>query len=331
MTRAIGDPVVIDKSYRAPALLSLALHGSLMLLAGWSWQQAVVDDLPAPRHLQAVVVGDEILQQRAAEQQATLAAEQARIAAEKAEATAKARRIAEEKQQAEAKKQQQLAAERQAEAKRLAEQKRREARQIAEQKKIAEEKQKAEAQRQAEEKRQAEEQRRVEEERRAAEARQAEKQQAAKQEEARQTKLAEQARQAEQQREQRRLEREQALAAAAAQAAPIAEEGAPQSELAGDAEQIAHYKGLIRQKVSRQWKTPPGARKDMQVKLKIRLLPTGELRSAAIIESSGNGAFDRSALQAVERVRRFPVPENNRLFEQYFRSFSMVFEPQDFQ
>ena len=48
-----------------------------------------------------------------------------------------------------------------------------------------------------------------------------------------------------------------------------------------------------------------------------------------ILESSGNAAFDRSAENAVRKVTRFDVPRDNRLFEKHFRSFTLLFKPED--
>jgi len=39
--------------------------------------------------------------------------------------------------------------------------------------------------------------------------------------------------------------------------------------------------------------------------------------------------FDRSAEQAVIRSGRFEVPDESRLFEEYFRKFFFLFRPED--
>jgi len=59
------------------------------------------------------------------------------------------------------------------------------------------------------------------------------------------------------------------------------------------------------------------------------LLPTGDVVSVTITASSGNAAFDRSAEQAVRRAGKFDVPEENAIFERYFRSFYFLFQPED--
>ena len=77
------------------------------------------------------------------------------------------------------------------------------------------------------------------------------------------------------------------------------------------------------------WSRPPSARNDMEARLRVELIPTGEVVSVTVLSSSGNTAFDRSAEAAVRKARRFEVPSETRLFEQQFRSFVLLFKPQD--
>ena len=125
--------------------------------------------------------------------------------------------------------------------------------------------------------------------------------------------LAEQARQQAAQRE------------AAAQAAQAARAAAAAAELA------ASYASLIRQTVEQRWSRPPTARNGMEVLLSIQLIPTGEVVSVSVLRSSGDTAFDRSAIAAVERAGNFPELKNlpPREFEQNFRRFRLLFRPED--
>jgi len=95
------------------------------------------------------------------------------------------------------------------------------------------------------------------------------------------------------------------------------------------ASEVDTYSALISQTVRRYWNRPPSARNGMQVKLKIRLLPGGELNSVSISRSSGNPAFDRAAVYAVERAGNFTVPADSEIFNKHFREFSMLFNPED--
>lgn len=91
---------------------------------------------------------------------------------------------------------------------------------------------------------------------------------------------------------------------------------------------ITYIDGIYRDVVA-NWSRPPSARNDMEAQLRVELIPTGEVVSVTVIASSGNTAFDRSAELAVRKARRFEVPDETRLFERHFRSFVLLFKPQD--
>jgi colicin import membrane protein len=72
----------------------------------------------------------------------------------------------------------------------------------------------------------------------------------------------------------------------------------------------------------------------MQVELQIRIVPTGQVMGVVVTRSSGDPAFDQSAVSAVERAGRFDrlqelARKDPLLFEQYFRKFTLVFRPED--
>lgn len=191
-----------------------------------------------------------------------------------------------------------VAARRAEEARKKAEAKRRaaEKRKREEAKRKAAEKKKAEAKKKAEEQKRAEEQRRREE---------AERQ--------RQEQLALEAKQ---------REDELALALEDELAAEQEEE---------DAIAAQSYIGLIKGVVIQNWHRPLSARNGMQTLLRVNLLPTGEVIDVIVLQSSGNEAFDRSAIQAVERAEKFEELQQlePRVFDANFRSFKFLFNPQD--
>ena len=88
------------------------------------------------------------------------------------------------------------------------------------------------------------------------------------------------------------------------------------------------YQALIRERLSQAWYTPSSATEDMTARLQISLLPTGELQSVKLVSSSGNTAFDNSALGAVKSLSRYPIPDDRATFERYFRQFTIEFNPQ---
>ena len=111
----------------------------------------------------------------------------------------------------------------------------------------------------------------------------------------------------------------------------VAEEASAAQAAATSAEMAASYAALIQQTVVNYWSRPPSARNGMETLLSIQLIPTGEVVSVTIVKSSGNTAFDRSAVNAVEKAGSFPELQNlpSREFEKTFRRFSLLFRPED--
>ena len=69
----------------------------------------------------------------------------------------------------------------------------------------------------------------------------------------------------------------------------------------------------------------------MSAVVRLQLVPTGEMVAVNIVQPSGDDVFDRSVLQAVERADRFPELQDldNAVFERNFRTFTLVFRPED--
>ena len=98
---------------------------------------------------------------------------------------------------------------------------------------------------------------------------------------------------------------------------------------AQNAQQVRTYQAGIYDLVRKNWSRPPSARNGMQARFVVELIPTGELLSVALVDSSGNAAFDRSAELAIRRAKRFSVPGDNTVFEANFRRFYFLFRPED--
>lgn len=110
----------------------------------------------------------------------------------------------------------------------------------------------------------------------------------------------------------------------------LAAEQAQQQQLA-DIEVAQSYAAMIRQRVEQKWSRPPSARQGMEVLLEIQLVPTGYVAGVRVLKSSGNPAFDQSALQAVNKVENFVEIKNmpSRIFDAQFRRFQLRFSPED--
>ncbi len=126
-------------------------------------------------------------------------------------------------------------------------------------------------------------------------------------------------------------EEELAAIARADMARAMAAEEQAMAAASTAAEMAASYAALIQQTVVNYWSRPPSARNGMEALLQIQLIPTGEVVSVTVLKSSGNTAFDRSAINAVEKAGSFPELKSlpPREFEKTFRRFRLLFRPED--
>lgn len=95
---------------------------------------------------------------------------------------------------------------------------------------------------------------------------------------------------------------------------------------------VQSYQGLIQESVQRRWSRPPSARNGMHCVLLIQLIPTGEVVDVQIVKSSGDDAFDRSAMNAVKKASPFSelqALKGSADFERNFRRFQLDFIPED--
>ncbi|MFC3679056.1 cell envelope integrity protein TolA [Bacterioplanoides pacificum] len=218
---------------------------------------------------------------------------------EKAEQQRQRKALA-EKRRAQQQRQQQLAA------KRKKEQQRREKlkqQQLAKQKAAAEKKRKAEAER-------------------------LKQQQLAEQQAAEQK--AQQQRQEQQRQEQQRLE-QQMLRQLAQEQAAAELEAQRQAEIKAEraAATTLEHTALIRDRITSAWRYPPAVAAEMEVTVRLTLVPTGEVIQVQIINSSGHQGLDRSVEQAIHKASPLPVPNDIAVFEQNFRHLTMKFRPEN--
>tara|TARA_Y100001001_G_scaffold38441_1_gene32619 strand:+ start:707 stop:1318 length:612 start_codon:yes stop_codon:yes gene_type:complete len=101
-------------------------------------------------------------------------------------------------------------------------------------------------------------------------------------------------------------------------------------EIKSSAEEISYYSNLIRDQVIINWKQPSSAKKGMSAEILITLVPTGEIVQVKLIKTSGNQAFDSSTLNAIQKVSKFDgLDMSRRLFDNNFRKFTLVFNPEN--
>lgn len=88
---------------------------------------------------------------------------------------------------------------------------------------------------------------------------------------------------------------------------------------------------LIVRLVSEQWVRPPSARNGMAVTVLIEMLPDGTITNASVTRSSGDPAFDASAVAAVRNVGRIREMQqlDRKTFDSLYRKRSAIFKPED--
>ena len=290
--------------YGLPTVLAVALHALVVVLSVISLPAS--DPEPTSSSIvQATLVSTETVTDQAQRAEAARAralarqaeeerqAEEAAREAEEAAAAVEAARQAEQESEAQAREEAHRAAEEaEAEAARRAEEAERQARQREEQEQARQAQQaEAERQRQAEAEAEAERQR------------QAEAEEAARR-----------------------------AAEAASQGLDRAIEG--ESDAVANARQgqeaANSFINLVRRAVEQAWVIPPNVPGGATAEVAVRLGPSGELFTASITRSSGDGAFDRSAIQAVEAAAPFAelrqLPAN---LQRDYRQFNLRFTPGD--
>lgn len=97
------------------------------------------------------------------------------------------------------------------------------------------------------------------------------------------------------------------------------------------ATQVQSVEQAIFQRIADKWNQPPSARNGMRTELSISLLPNGMVTDVTVLKSSGNEAFDRSAVAAVKAVENFREVKELpiEIFNRNFRPLYIDFNPQN--
>jgi len=94
---------------------------------------------------------------------------------------------------------------------------------------------------------------------------------------------------------------------------------------------VALLVSKIKLRVGSYWSRPPSARNGMMVSLKVNFLPNGQVASVTVLKSSGDPAFDRSAIRALKQGQPHDYLTEFGLvfFNNNFRSVTLNFRPED--
>ncbi|HRE32176.1 MAG TPA: cell envelope integrity protein TolA [Candidatus Berkiella sp.] len=92
--------------------------------------------------------------------------------------------------------------------------------------------------------------------------------------------------------------------------------------------EIDKYALALRNRLHQHWRQPLGLNfNNLSCKIEVKLMPTGEVIDAAIVQPSGSVEFDRSALVAVQKASPLPMPTDPALASD-FRQFTFTFRPE---
>jgi len=125
-----------------------------------------------------------------------------------------------------------------------------------------------------------------------------------------------------------KLEEEKKQAALQAQEdARLAQENAQRNQWVQG--EFNKYESMVKDKVKGCWLRPMGLPSGLKCKLEINAMPDGDVVNVKVIQSSGNEAFDQSAIAAVRKAVPLPFPKGEPDVMDLFRHFTFEFIPDD--
>jgi colicin import membrane protein len=116
------------------------------------------------------------------------------------------------------------------------------------------------------------------------------------------------------------------LAEAQAKLAEAAAAGKRQSEVA---RVVGQHRDLISAKVRGNTRLPDNLTGNPVVRCLVRLLPTGEVQSVRLTQSSGNAAYDEAVVRAIEKSSPLPLPSDRDARAAFVPELSFVHRPKE--
>lgn len=98
---------------------------------------------------------------------------------------------------------------------------------------------------------------------------------------------------------------------------------------AATANLIQQFRDQISAKVRGNTRLPEGLKSDLEVRCLVKLLPTGEVRSVRVTQSSGNPAFDEAVVRAIEKSSPLPLPAERDARAEFLPELSLVHRSND--
>ena len=119
---------------------------------------------------------------------------------------------------------------------------------------------------------------------------------------------------------------------AAANAARAARQAAAQAAGARQAalsQTIGKYRDLISATVRGNTRLPDNLKGNPQVRCLVKLMPTGDVVSVRVTQSSGNAAYDAAVVRAIEKSSPLPLPTEREARAAFVPELSFTHRPQE--
>jgi colicin import membrane protein len=118
-------------------------------------------------------------------------------------------------------------------------------------------------------------------------------------------------------------------AANAARAAKLVEAQAAGARQAALAQTIGKYRDLISATVRGNTRLPDNLKGNPQVRCLVKLLPTGDVVSVRVTQSSGNPAYDDAVVRAIEKSSPLPLPSEREARAAFVPELSFTHRPKE--
>ncbi|OGU20262.1 MAG: protein TolA [Hydrogenophilales bacterium RIFOXYD1_FULL_62_11] len=115
----------------------------------------------------------------------------------------------------------------------------------------------------------------------------------------------------------------------AARAAKQAEAQAAGARQAALSQTIGKYRDLISATVRGNTRLPDNLKGNPQVRCLVKVLPTGDVVSVRVTQSSGNAAYDAAVVRAIEKSSPLPLPTEREARAAFVPELSFTHRPQE--
>ncbi len=127
----------------------------------------------------------------------------------------------------------------------------------------------------------------------------------------------------------RQMESEELAQRMAEEDAANAARAAAGKRQAEHARVVGQYRDLISAKVRGNTRLPDTLKGNPQVRCLVKLLPTGEVVSVRVTQSSGNAAYDEAVVRAIEKSSPLPLPAEREARAAFVPELSFVHRPKE--